>query len=84
MVGYTALMQADERLARDRRDRYMSARQQTLRATIDSDKTPGREFVDRGRAALSADEVARATEAGSRLTIRQAVDLARTPETTAA
>jgi predicted ATPase/class 3 adenylate cyclase len=48
-----------------------------------SDETPGREFVDRARAALSADEVARATEAGCRLTIREALDLARIPETTA-
>jgi len=46
-----------------------------------SDETPGREFVDRARQALSADEVARATEAGRRLTIKEALDLARTPET---
>ena len=48
-----------------------------------SDETPGREFVDQARAALSADEVARATEAGRRLTIREALELARIPETTA-
>jgi tetratricopeptide (TPR) repeat protein len=47
-----------------------------------SDETPGREFVDQARAALSADEVARATEAGSRLTISEALDLARIAETT--
>ena len=47
-----------------------------------SDETPGREFVDRARAALSADDVARATETGRRLTIKEALDLARTPETT--
>ena len=47
-----------------------------------SDETPGREFVDQARAALSADEVARATEAGRRLTIKEALDLARTPDTT--
>jgi predicted ATPase/class 3 adenylate cyclase len=46
-----------------------------------SDETPGREFVDRARAALSADDVARATEVGRRLTIKEALDLARVPET---
>ena len=49
-----------------------------------SDETPGREFVDQARAALSADEVARATEAGRRLTIKEALDLARTPDTASA
>ena len=42
-----------------------------------SDETPGREFVDQARAALSADEVARAAEVGRRLTIKEALDLAR-------
>jgi predicted ATPase/class 3 adenylate cyclase len=42
-----------------------------------SEQTPGREFVDRARAALPVDQVARATEVGSRLTIKQALDLAR-------
>ncbi|HAL28478.1 MAG TPA: hypothetical protein DCP25_17350 [Chloroflexi bacterium] len=46
-----------------------------------SDETPGREFVDQARAALSADDVARATEVGRRLTIKEALDLARIPET---
>jgi tetratricopeptide (TPR) repeat protein len=41
-----------------------------------SDETPGREFVDQARAALSADDVARATEVGRRLTIKEALDLA--------
>jgi predicted ATPase/class 3 adenylate cyclase len=40
-----------------------------------SDETPGREFVERARAALSADDVARAVEAGRRLTIKEALDL---------
>jgi tetratricopeptide (TPR) repeat protein len=48
-----------------------------------SDETPGREFVDQARAALPADEVARATEAGRRLTIREALDLARMPQAAA-
>ena len=42
-----------------------------------SDETPGREFVEQARAALSPDEVARATDAGRRMTIREAVDLVR-------
>ena len=46
-----------------------------------SDETPGREFVEQARAALSADDVAQATEAGRRLTIKGALDLARIPET---
>ena len=48
-----------------------------------SDETPGREFVDQARASLSADVVASATEAGSKLTIGEALDLARLPQTTA-
>ncbi len=48
---------------------------------IYSDETPGREFVDGARAALSAEDVARATEVGRRLTIKEALDLARIPET---
>jgi hypothetical protein len=46
-----------------------------------ADKTPGRESVDRARAALSAEDVARATEVGRRLTIKEALDLARSGET---
>jgi hypothetical protein len=38
-------------------------------------------FVDQPRAALSADDVARATDAGRRLTITEALDLARSAET---
>jgi len=46
-----------------------------------SDENPGREFVDQARAALTADDVARATEAGRGLTIKQALDLAKIAET---
>ena len=46
-----------------------------------SDETPGREFVDQARAALSADDVARATEVGRRLTIKEALDLVGSSET---
>ena len=45
-----------------------------------SDETPGRELVDQARTALSADDVARATEAGSRLAIKDALDLARSSQ----
>jgi tetratricopeptide (TPR) repeat protein len=46
-----------------------------------SDETPGREFVDQARAALPAQDVARATETGARLTINEVLDLARIPQT---
>ena len=49
-----------------------------------SDETPGREFVEKARAELSADEVARTTEVGRRLTIKETLDLARTPDTASA
>ena len=41
-----------------------------------SDDTPGRELVEQARAALPADEVARATETGRNLPIEEALDLA--------
>jgi predicted ATPase/class 3 adenylate cyclase len=44
-----------------------------------SDETPGRELVEQARAALSTDELARATEFGRRLTIEEALDLASSP-----
>jgi class 3 adenylate cyclase len=34
MVGYTALMQADERAAVDKRDRYMSASRVTMTPSV--------------------------------------------------
>jgi hypothetical protein len=42
-----------------------------------SDETPGRELVEQARAELSAEELAAATEAGRRLTIDEALGLAR-------
>jgi len=42
-----------------------------------SDENPGRELVDQARAALSADELAAATDAGRRLSIDEALALAR-------
>lgn len=47
-----------------------------------SDETPGQAFVEQARAALTAEEVARATEIGRRLTITQALDLARSVDAT--
>jgi predicted ATPase/class 3 adenylate cyclase len=58
------------------------ARQEGI-VNVYSDEAPGREFVDQARAALSADEVAGATEAGRRLTIKEALDLARIPQAAA-
>jgi len=46
-----------------------------------SDGTPGRQFVDQARAALSTEEIGRATGIGRRLTIKEIIDLARTPVT---
>jgi tetratricopeptide (TPR) repeat protein len=42
-----------------------------------SDETPGSELVEQARAALTPDELSRATERGRRLTIAEALDLAR-------
>ena len=42
-----------------------------------SDETPGSDLVEQARAALPADELARATELGGRLTIEEALALAR-------
>jgi predicted ATPase/class 3 adenylate cyclase len=47
-----------------------------------SEETPGLEFVEQARATLSAEDAARATEAGGRLTIKEALDLARIAQTT--
>ncbi len=44
---------------------------------IYSDENPGRELVEQARASLSEVDVARATEIGRRLTINQALELAR-------
>jgi predicted ATPase len=45
-----------------------------------SDETLGRQFMDEARAMLSADQIARATEDGRRLTIKEALVLAQVPE----
>jgi hypothetical protein len=46
-------------------------------ANVCSDETPGRGFLDRAEAALTADDLARARDAGRELTIRDALELAR-------
>jgi hypothetical protein len=48
-------------------------------AALYTDETPGREYVERAEAALSPDALATARDAGRRLTIKEALDLARTP-----
>ncbi|MGZ8584233.1 MAG: tetratricopeptide repeat protein [Actinomycetota bacterium] len=45
-----------------------------------SDDKPGREYIDQARAALSARDVAHATEVGRRLTIKEALDVVRVPQ----
>ena len=50
-------------------------------AVVYSDDTQGWELVEQARTALSADEVARATETGRNLTIEEALDLARLAQT---
>ena len=45
-----------------------------------ADETPGREFVDRARAALPAGRADQAAEIGRRLSVRQVLDLARRAE----
>jgi predicted ATPase/class 3 adenylate cyclase len=49
-----------------------------------SDETPGSDLVEQARGALSADELARATELGRRLTVEEALALARPARVTAA
>ena len=46
---------------------------------VESHESPGRELVEQARAALSADELARATEMGRTLTVADALNLARAP-----
>jgi hypothetical protein len=59
------------------------ARQEGI-VNVYSDETPGREFVDRAQAALSAEAAARAREIGRMLTIKEALELVRAPRTAAA
>ncbi|MFZ0178297.1 MAG: tetratricopeptide repeat protein [Candidatus Dormiibacterota bacterium] len=45
-----------------------------------SDETPGQQFVEEARSALPADQLDRATREGRKLTIKEALDLARAAE----
>ncbi len=45
-----------------------------------SDETPGQQFVEEARSALTADQLDRATREGRKLTIKEALDLARAAE----
>jgi hypothetical protein len=49
-----------------------------------SEETPGRDLVEQARETLSPEELARATESGSRLTIEEALGLARPARVAAA
>jgi tetratricopeptide (TPR) repeat protein len=49
-------------------------------AVIYTEDTPWREFVDQAHAAVPVDEAARANEQGRKLTIGEALDLARAPQ----
>ena len=46
-------------------------------AVVYSDETPGRDLVEQGRAALSAEDLARATELGRKLTVAEVLELVR-------
>ena len=50
-------------------------------AMVYADDNPGREYVERARAALSDTEVARTTEVGRRMSIPETLDLARSADT---
>ncbi len=83
-VGLSLIGLAATELAELRPDRAMQiaaaaevyADQEGI-VVIYSDENPGRDFVEQARASLSDVDVARATEIGRRLTIKQALDLAR-------
>jgi hypothetical protein len=53
---------------------------ETRTSYVYSDETPGREFIDQAEAALAPDGVARAREVGRRVSIKEALDLARVPQ----
>jgi predicted ATPase/class 3 adenylate cyclase len=59
------------------------ARQEGI-VNVYSDANPGLDFVEQARASLSDADVARATDIGRRLTIKQALDLARNADATPA
>ncbi len=79
LVGLAATEVVDgrpERAARIAAAAERLAEQEGI-VVVYSDETPGRELVAQARAALSADELARATEIGRQLTLAKALELAR-------
>ena len=62
------------------RDRLTVYAQQEGIVNVYSGETSGREFIDQARAMLTDEDIARATEIGRKLTIKEALDLARNTE----
>ena len=80
LVGLAAAEAVDgrsERAARIAAAAEMLAQEEGI-VVVYTDETPGRELVEQARDALSVEELARATEAGRRLTLADALELART------
>jgi predicted ATPase/class 3 adenylate cyclase len=81
-VAFVGLAAADAVESRPERAATLAAAAEVFAAdegilVVYSDETPGRELVDQARAELSPEELTRATEAGRRLTIDEALALAR-------
>jgi predicted ATPase/class 3 adenylate cyclase len=79
LVGLAAAEAADgrpDRAAQIAAAAEMLAQQEGI-VVVYSEETPGRELVEQAREALSAEELARATDAGRRLTLAEALELAR-------
>jgi len=72
----------DERAAQIAAAAEMLAQEEGI-VVVYSDETPGRELVERARAALAPDELARATQLGRRLTIAEVLELATRADKTA-
>ena len=83
LIGLAAAEVADERpgnAAQIAAAAEVYAQQEGI-AMVYGDDNPGREYVERARAALSDAEVARTTEVGRRLSIPETLDLARSADT---
>jgi predicted ATPase/class 3 adenylate cyclase len=80
LIGLAATEAVDgqpERAARIAAAAEMLAQEEGI-VVVYSDETPGRELVEQARELLSAEELTRATDAGRRLTLTDALELART------
>jgi len=80
LVGLAAAEAVDgrpERAAQISAAAEMLAQEEGI-VVVYSDETPGRELVEQARDALSMEELARANEVGRRLTLAEALELART------